>query len=246
MKRLAFIAALLLMCGAAFGQQIVVPTEVEQYRLVPATLNLQMPEGLYLSDGGWEVESDAPAKVADVKQTGAELIFTGPPGVYTILYDGVLLQDITFTDGSGATITINSYKGRVKARAVCKIKGTTPPNPPDPPQPTDQKWQMVIVHQAGERLANLPQGQRDLITSLLVRRELASMGHAVLAVRDDNVLSAGDVEPSSIQPFVNAIKKSGVELPAIALAPKSGGDVVVKKLSTDWKSLVEMLEGKAN
>jgi hypothetical protein len=118
-------------CEVAFGQ-IVVPAESEPYKLIVAKLATPIPEGAYLADGGFEVLGATATARADVREYGGEIVWTGSPGVYQVVFDGVILKNVTFTDGSGKEITIVSYLGRIKAKATCVIKGGTPPVPPPP------------------------------------------------------------------------------------------------------------------
>lgn len=124
---------LLLVCSVAQGQ-IDVPAESDQYRLIVARLTTPIPDGAYVADGGWEVIGSAATVRADYREYPGELLWTGTPGVYQIVFDGILLKDVTFKDGAGNDITIKSYIGRVKAKATCKIKGGDPPTP-DPVNP---------------------------------------------------------------------------------------------------------------
>lgn len=140
--------AVLLLCSVSWAQ-IDVPAESAPYKLVVARLTTPIPEGAYLADGGWEVVGASASVQADVREYGGEIVWTGPPGVYSVLFDGVLLKDITFKDGDGNQVTIKSYLGRIKAKAMCTIKGSTPG--PDPPAPGNRRG--VILEESKERTA---------------------------------------------------------------------------------------------
>jgi hypothetical protein len=234
MRRIALSVLLalgLVPCWAS--AQVVVPAEAEPYTLVTAKLEQALPEGGYV-DGGWEIDG------ADMKSLGSEVVFTGKPGTYTVEYDGVILKDVTFTDGAGQSITIKSYLGRIKAKGTCKIKGETPgPDPPDPPQPGGKK-QIVLWLTEGQ-LDNLPQAQRDILTSLVFRDWLKSQGHVLLEVHDPANFSAGSV-PAKWKAWVDSV--SGKELPAISLAPKDGGPVVTHALPANVEATKALITGQ--
>ena len=246
--RCTIIAALLVLTSsAAWAQTIVCPTEIEVGKLARCSLVTTIPEGARIADGGWEVICENVKQTADVELLDGRMIFTGLPGIYTVVFDGAIVKDVTFNI-EGSPITITSYLGKIKGRSICTIKGGQPdpgPNPPDPLPPSDQKYQVVVIHQAGEQLDNLPQSQRDLITSLQVRQEIASMGHVIHGFRDDNVFSAdaGD----KLRPFISAAKASGLALPVIVLSPRDKQEVPkAYALPLNWTGLQDLLNGKVN
>lgn len=229
-----------LACATATAQ-IDVPSEVEPYRLVVATLVTPIPEGAYLADGGWEVIGATATQVPDSRKDGATLVWTGTPGEYSIVYDGVLLQDVTFTDGAGNPVTIRSYVGRIKERASCTIGGKPdPPNPPDPPTPAGP-WQIMLFYRA-DQLDNLPEPQRQILTSRKLRERLAADGHVLLEVLEES--SLGGSVPSSYKLWIDSVV--GKPLPAIAIAPKAGGKVKAFELPANADLLMALLaEGGA-
>jgi len=218
--RTIFFLATLLVATAAWAQ-IDVPDEVDPYRLVVATLATPIPDGAYLADGGWEVIGATSTQAPDTRTDGATLVWTGPPGEYTIIYDGVLLQDVSFVDGDGNQVTIRSYVGRIKERATCTIGGEPDPgpDPPDPPSPGGP-YQIMLFYRA-DQLDNLPEPQRQLLTSRKVRDRLAEDGHVLLEALEEG--SLGGSVPPRYKTWVDAVV--GDPLPRIAIAPKEGGKV---------------------
>jgi hypothetical protein len=208
----------LLLAAAAHGQ-IEVPKEAEQHKLISAKLTAVLPEGAYLADGGWEIQGTTARQMADFRVLETELLFTGTPGEYWVLFDGVMLRDVTFKDGDGQQVTIPCYLGRIKGRAPCKIKGGSPPGP-DPPVPPDPpgpggKYRIVLFR-AVDQVDNLPQGQRDILLSTTFRDWLKEQGHVLLEVLDPARFPGGSV-PLQWQPWVQSIV--GDPLPRIAIAP---------------------------
>lgn len=229
----ASLCCVLLLASVA-AAQIDVPAEAEQYTLVKAKLTAPIPDGGYLADGGWEIDG------ASMEVVGNDVVFTGKPGTYAVVYDGVILKDVTFTDGAGQQITIKSYLGRIKAKATCKIKGTVDPNPPDPPQPGGKK--QVVLWLSEKQLPYLSQGQRDILTSVVFREWMESQGHVLLEVLDPANFQAGSV-PERYRAWVNSV--AGKKLPAISVAPKDGGQIATYDLPAGIDEAKTLIDGKA-
>lgn len=227
-----FVLALLVgLCvqAAAVAQTIVVPAEVEPYRLVPAKLDMEIPEGAYLSDGGWEVMGATPKQVPDVRLQGAELFFTGRPGVYTVSYDGVLLRDVTIPVGEGKTEKVPVYMRKVRCSAKVTIKGGgVDPDPDPPPDPPSGKYQIVLFWTA-DQLDEMTQGQREVLNSLDFRDWIAQQGHVFLDSVDP--AAYGGNAPKDRVVFVTAIK--GDPLPRIAVADAIAGGPVFDAILPD-------------
>ena len=132
----------------------------------------------------------------------------------------------------------------IVAKKVIQV-GTPQPEPqpepkpePKPPQPEpqpQQKWQIAVVLETGQ-LDNLPEGQRSLLASLLVRKEIAARGHHFAGIFDkDSERSAG----AQHKGWFDAAR--GQQLPVLLLAPLSGGTVRAYPLPADvnafWKLL---------
>ena len=217
--------------------QIAVPKEVKEHKLIPAKLMTPIPEGAILADGGWEVIGATKAQVPDIKQIGQELVFTGPPGEYTVIYDGVILKPWKLNGEDH-----NDYLGRIKDRAIVTILGEVPPdpiNPPQPPTPPGGKKQMVMFYQA-ETVEQLPLGQQNILKSLTLHQELAKTGHVLIRILDDDTVSSG--VSIKLSPWIKAAKDQ--PLPCIAIAPITGGSVPkVYPLPENYEALLKLLDG---
>lgn len=230
---------ILALCSVSLAQ-IDVPAESQPHKLIVAKLTTPIPTGAYLADGGWEVVGASATVVADVREYGPEIVWTGTPGAYQVLFDGVLLQDVTVPGMDGQPVIIKSYLGRVKARAACVIKGTPGPDPPDPPVPGG-KYKLVLWH-AENQLDNLPQGQRDILRSLVFRDWLRSQGHVLLEELDPTNFTTGSV-PAQWQPWLISI--SGKTLPAVSLQPVGDGPIVGYPLPANTEAMKAFLTAPA-
>jgi hypothetical protein len=189
--------------------QINVPAEVEQHKLVVASLAAPIPDGAYLADGGWEIVGSG-SQVADTRPSGAEIVWTGPPGEYQVLYDGVLLQDVTFVDGAKNPVTIRSYVGRIKERATCTIKGGQPDPGPDPPvPPPGTRWALVV-----EESSTRTPAQANLWTAL--RKDLP-LSRLLIVDKDSRA--------DSLRPYLSSIP-AGTPLPVLCVVHQATGEVV--------------------
>lgn len=233
--------------SAAWGQ-ITVPPEAEPYKLIPAKLTAPVPSGAYLAEGGWEVVGATTKQAADLRDCGPEMFWTGSPGAYTVIFDGILLTDVTVPGLDGKPVVIKSYMGKIKGRSVCTIKGGGGPgplDPPDPPGPTPPggKYRIVLFYDR-DQLDNLPQGQRDILNSLLFRKYLAAEGHDFLEVLDPLSFKAGSV-PAKWQPWINSVVND--PLPRIGLAPlKDAGPIVDFALPADPEACKALLKDPAS
>jgi len=238
MRRITLLAAefLLLLCSTATGQ-IVVPPEVSVAKLGIAKLDTTLPEGTYLADGGWEIIGETSKQVPDAEVFDNTLVFTGTSGKYIVIFDAVLLQDITFKDGDGNTVTIPAYKGKIKDRANCEIVGGSEPDPGPDPQPGPVGPYQIAMFYEADQLDNYPAAQRALLTSLKYRQDLVKEGHVFL-----EVFEAAAIQGSSprYKAFFDAVR--GDALPRIAFAPKAGGKVVDYPLPENWEALQKLLK----
>mgnify|MGYP003563916856 CR=1 FL=1 len=79
-----------------------------------------------------------------------------------------------------------------------------------------------------------------LLTSLKVRNELEKDGHGLLEILERREIESG--VPEEYRKWVNSV--DGQTLPAIALAPRSGGRIVSLDLPADMESLKKLLADK--
>jgi len=85
---------------------------------------------------------------------------------------------------------------------------------------------------------NLPKEQRALFTSLVERQWLRDQGHVFLEVLDPTRIDPGSV-PGQYRAWYQAVQ--GKTLPAVGIAPKEGGDIVVHPLPSDSSQFRELL-----
>ncbi len=182
---LSLVAALV-----AFGA-IDVPKETEVCHPIVATVDSPIPEGATFN-GGWEASEGVYLRPVG---EGAVHIWA-KPGSHSVAFTGfwLHLKEISFKDGDGNTITIQSYLGHgtINEKAEFTVLGGTEPNPPGP-QPGAK--QLVFFVQADE-METLPEGQSAILNSLTVRKELASMGHVFSQVIDDDQIREAEIAVS--------------------------------------------------
>lgn len=162
MRYLTFLLAMLV-SSVAMGQ-ITVPAENDQYTPIPVTIKTEVPEGARVSGPGWVFPPAV--KVYTISPT--QLVVCAPPGEYTIQYTLKWLHivPVTFVDGSGKEVTIQSYlgDGTYDVKATFKVLGGGP-NPPPPPPPGQRR--AVILEESGKRTAQ----QTAVISDLRKRSE---------------------------------------------------------------------------
>lgn len=231
MKKILLSIIFFFMCSVAFGQ-IEVPTEVELGMPIVAKLNAAIPEGAVL-DGGWKFGEGISYIQVD---TNTVHIWVGKPGTYKLEFRGfwLNLKEVTFKDGDGNTITIQSYLGHgsINEEAEFKVTGDSTPDP----QPGG-KWQIMMFYDA-DQLDNYPPDQRALLTSLKYRNQLKQDGHTVLEILESSDLNSG--VPDKYRAYINAIL--GDPLPRVAIAPKDGGKVLDFGLPQNYEALTKLLK----
>ena len=231
MRKLLFLLAFMLH-STALGQ-IVTPAEVEPYRVSTATVKASVPEGATFS-GGW-VASEG---VSFLSHSADTIHWTAPPGEHSLSYSGFWLHvvPVTFTDGSGKEITIQSYLGHgsVNESATFTVVGGADPVPkPDPPKPAGPK--KIVFFVAADNLDSMPYAQRYLVTSLVARKNLAARGHSFLLIDDDQMQNP----PTEYAPWVEAVKDD--PLPRVAFADADGGPITDFAMPVDYKHLLELI-----
>jgi hypothetical protein len=214
--------------------QIQVPAESEPYQPIVAKVVAPMPEGSQFS-GGWTV--DAATKYIPAKD--GEIHIWAAPGEHKLKFIGYWVQTktVSFKDGDGNIVEIESYLGSgfINEEAGFKVLGDTPPGP-DPDLPPVGKSQLVIFLVA-DQIDKLPNPQRELATSLKVRKDLRDLGHNFVQVIDDSEIKDG--VPAKWTPWIKAVM--GKALPQVALAPIGGGPIVTYPLPADYAGLLKLL-----
>lgn len=120
--------AILILPALAGDVKIEGETKVKEHKLV--RLSVPAPSGAGII---WDIWPDGKA---DLEEDGAKLIFTGPPGEYTVKARVITIKD-------GKSIQIDSGK------TVVTIEGVVPPppdpvTPPPPPPDTDPLYQKLL------------------------------------------------------------------------------------------------------
>ncbi|MBN1855308.1 MAG: hypothetical protein JW829_21435, partial [Pirellulales bacterium] len=193
MRQITILIAILLsgFIGSLCHAQINVPAESKEYVPIPVTVKTDIPDGARLRGPGWVI----PENLNAYECSPALIIVCGPPGEYVIGYriQWLHIEPVTFTDGNGKEITIQSYlgDGEYDTEAKFKILGPNQPNPPQPP--VDPTWRIMLFYDGGQ-LDNLPAGQRSILTSLAIRQKLIARGHNLLEVLEAGGLG-GSVPP---------------------------------------------------
>ena len=237
-------AAWLVLCAAALAQ-ITVPAVTDSHMPIVAVVTApeQMPEGATF-DGGWKLEG------AHYLPDGKNRIHIwAKPGEYKLEFSGLWLhlKDVTFTDGAGQEITITSYLGHgfIDEQSHFKVAGGTDPDPEPDPTPGPSGPQQLVFFVQAEELDKLPQGQREILTSLVVRKDLEDQGHLWLIQIDDDQIKSGvpDKWKSWIESARNA-DGSLKDLPRVSIAPKGGGPIADYPLPNDYTGLLELLNSK--
>jgi len=236
LRYLGILSALLIpaICTAA----IIIPAESDEHTIIEATLEAQIPEGAEIK-GGWII----PEGIDHREVTPTKLYLTGPSGERILGFSGywiLLGPEITVKDTSGVDHTFRPYldSGASNEKAPFKIKGdSNPPNPPLPPP--GGKYQIMFFVQE-DNLDSLPQGQRELLTSLALRDRIKEGGHTLHPIIDDDQIKEG--VPSMYAPWIQQV--IGKPLPQMALAPLEGGPIQSFPLPEDIEALLDQLGRK--
>lgn len=115
-----------------------------------------------------------------------------------------------------------------------------PPSPspdpePPPPPPVPKQWRVAILVES-DSLDNMPEGQKTLVASLLLRDELKNKGHVLVGVFDPDAAETSE----TLRPWLDAAQ--GKSLPLILLAPRDGGQIRTYPLPADKAALWRLLE----
>lgn len=217
-------ALLFLVPATAFGQ-ITVPAESKEHVPIPVTVKTAVPEGATVEGPGliW------PAGVNVLEVGPNSFVVCAPPGEYTIVYriEWLHVVPVTFIDGSGKEITIQSYLGSGKPnwKATFKVLGGSPPVPPPPPPPPGSKWGLIL------RETN--NGQSPALGNLLISLRLKFQ---------DNKLVIHD--PTTLPDRLRSILTPSVTPPALVVLARQtdGTDLVAKVVPLSATTTVAAVE----
>ena len=179
------------------------------------------------SPGQWVVFAAGFLEVKpEVISGGAAILFQGPAGEYAIIY---------FGPESAEPIVTKVVLGG----GVPPIPPIPPdPDPPDPPLPPGGPWQIVLFYDGGQ-LDNYPPSQRNLLTSLALRKQLQQDGHDLLEILESAAVNNGTVV-SKLEPWIKSVK--GKPFPRVALAPVAGGTIQDFPLPADETAFLALLK----
>lgn len=236
MRRL--IIGLCLFWSAAVQAQITItPPKANVGTKVIASVSAQMPEGATF-DGGWGISCPGQcraelAKLAEPNSVG----IWGPAGKYQVTYSGfwILLKEVTFKDGDGNTVTVQSYLGHgfINEKAELVLDGQNGPDPTPGPTPEPVgPWKIVLFYDEAT-LDDMTRDQQAIMRGEAVKSILEARGHKLL----QRVEGHPSNPPAAIREFVEAVL--GKSLPRVALQSFDGGVVL------DY-ALPETLEGFLN
>lgn len=206
------LALLFFFAASAARGQITVPAESKEHTPIPVTLTAMVPEGAQIKSGAGLVW---PEGVNKLEVGTGQWVVCAPPGEYTITYrvSWLHIQPVTFIDGSGKEITIQSYlgSGDIDEKATFKVLGGSPPVPPPPPPPPGSKWGLIL------RETN--NGQSPALGNLLISLRLKYQ---------DNKLVIHD--PTTLPDRLRSILTTSVTPPALVVLARQtdGTDLVAK------------------
>lgn len=226
-------AVCLLWCSVGMAGITVTPAQTGVGSKVIATVTAQIPKGATF-DGGWTVSGKAEhEKLASAGKIG----IWGPAGTYEVKYSGfwILLKEVSFKDGDGNTVVIQSYLGHgfINEQATFVLEGTNGPDPPDPPGPVGP-WKIVLFYESS-RLDNLTRDQQSLLRGEWVKGRLQERGHELV----QRVQGHPSSYPPELREFVTAVR--GKSLPRVALQGFDGGTVYHYPLPDTWEGFLASL-----
>ncbi len=231
---------ILLMASPAWGQ-LTVTQQAEVGEPILATIDTMVPEGADTNGPGWVL--DAGTSMLPSSKPG-EFHIWATPGKHVIRFKLHWLhtEAVTFTDGAGKEITIQSFLGHGDYDESAEfVVGEAGPDPgPDPPTPVPGGPYQIMMFYAADQLDDYPPEQRLLLTSLTLRKDLVSKGHVYLEALESRAVEEGGYPPK-YQGFVTSI--SGDRLPRIAIASVKGGKVQDFPLPGSIEELHELLGG---
>jgi len=240
MSRLASVVLLCLLCAASQAEIIVNPEKAAVGTKVVAKVVAQIPEGATF-DGGWAITGSGKAEAAKLDEPRTIGIW-GTAGTYEIKYSGfwLLLKEITFKDGDGNTVTIQSYLGHgmVNERATLVLEGENGPDPQPDPNPVGP-WKIVLFYDSAT-LDDMTRDQQAIMRAIMrgeaIKATLKGLGHQLLQRVEGHPTSY----PPELREFIQAV--AGKSLPRVALQLPAGGAVLDYPLPTTIDAFLKSLK----
>jgi len=233
MRRLASVICLCLLCAASQAEIIVNPATAKVGTKVVAQVIAQIPEGATF-DGGWAISSTGTGKAEAAKLDEPRTIgIWGTAGTYEIKYSGfwLLLKEVTFKDGDGNVVTIQSYLGHgmVNERATLVLEGEQGPDP------TEGPWKIVLFYDS-TTLDDMTRDQQAIMRGEAIKATLKQKGHNLL----QRVEGYPTSYPPELREFIQAV--TGKSLPRVALQSVNGGAVLDYPLPTTVEGFLNSLK----
>lgn len=239
MRWLASVIYLFLLCSASQAEITVTPEKATVGTKVVATVSAQIPEGATF-DGGWEITCNVGTCKAEMAKLAAtrSVGIWGPAGTYQIKYSGfwLLLKEITFKDGDGNIVTIQSYLGHgiVDERTTFVLEVENGPDPTPDPSPVGP-WRIVLFYDQAT-LDDMTRDQQAIMRGEQIKTLLKQQGHDLVQRVEGHPTSY----PAAIREFVEAVK--GKSLPRVALQSFDGGAVIDYPLPTTAQGFLSSLK----
>jgi hypothetical protein len=203
---LAILAALLVaavvMAGEPVVPEIKVPDKAVEHSLVVVSTTAEGTGYAWFVFGPRQMEEWKP-----ILGNKSSVVFTGPPGRYTIMLV-VALPDGKLNQGY-AVVTI------------VPDDDPEPPDPPDPPPP-DQKWQVAFFFDT-DKLDDYTDDQLVLLSGLRFRQALVDAGNIFVGSFNVDSLDKGKKPAANLEPWFASVR--GKSMPRVALAPHDGGTI---------------------
>jgi hypothetical protein len=220
--RAALLPILLLLATAGLARsadvEIVVPANVPAYKLVDVSTPADGTGFAWFilgPDRGF-------ADWRPVAANKSAIVFTGPPGQYTIML--VVARADGTLDQANAVVTIG--------------ENPVPPPPPPPPPPTPGKRFVLVVAESKIRTAN----QAAVLHAL--HKYADTKGHSFSPRDKDETDARGNALPWLVK-YREKIQAAGVSLPAMVVieGEDGSGDVLaIKPLPDDPDSALKIIQ----
>lgn len=222
----AFVLALL-SCGLAQTVEIVAPATVPEHTLV----QVQTSE----SGTGYAWRVQGPRGAVECASFGRQMVFTGPPGEYTILQ---------------AWVNADGQERKSWALTVitpCKEDNDDgsdfiPPPPPEPVIESGERW-LVIIEETADR-QNLTPGQLQMIASRSLDPYCRQNGHRIRVYDQDAKNPQGNAS-TAVAPYLELLSDAGVSLPAVVILDAANNRTLYRgPLPDDSAAMLELLKSK--
>lgn len=235
--RLLFTFLLLLLIAPCYAQEVVLTSKasVQDFKLGEAiSFKLgtdSLPEGAVLR-GDVMVDLDTNAKAYEVRQFPQyNFGLWGTQGMYH--FRVMAMWGVKHPDVEGAWLDF----GLTVINEKVHVEGGDAPNPPLPPTPHGP-YKVWFLEEISQR-DNLPTGQRQLMTSLVLRERLEALGHKFQQIVTKSIINS---PPDSLLSVAQAAREAQVGYPAVALESLDGGDVKVIAMPDNYEALAKLLD----